>query len=55
MTARNDPKPVPVPGLPPRAPLSTPLVWAGGGVLLTATMWLGSMVALFRAVGSLFR
>lgn len=42
--------------LPPagRPPLSTPLVWAGGGVLLTGTMWLGSMIALFRAFGSLF-
>lgn len=52
MTQRND-----APALPPpdgRPPLSTPLVWAGGGVLLTGTMWLGSMVALFRAFGSLF-
>jgi hypothetical protein len=35
-------------------PLSTPLVWAWGGVLLTATMWLTSVVALFRSFGSLF-
>ena len=53
MTQRNH-----LPTAPPpagtRPPLSTPLVWAGGGVLLTATMWLGSMVALVRAVGSLF-
>lgn len=67
MTPRNHPPAVPRPALarptpaqpdhlPPagRPPLSTPLVWAGGGVLLTGTMWLGSMVALFRAFGSLF-
>ncbi len=35
-------------------PLSTPLVWVWGGVLLTLTMWLSSMVALFRSFGSLF-
>src|SRR3954462_12268273 len=32
------------------APLSTPLVWIGGGVLLTATLWLASVIALVRAV-----
>ena len=36
------------------APLSTPLVWAGGGLLLTFTFWLASAIALFRAFGSLF-
>lgn len=36
-------------------PLTTPLVWAWGGVLLTATLWLTGIIALFRGVGSLFR
>ena len=35
-------------------PALHPLIWAWGGVLLTATMWLTSMVALFRSLGSLF-
>src|SRR4051794_23220661 len=26
-------------------PLSTPLVWAGGGLLLTVTFWLASVIA----------
>ena len=47
MDRRNDPSPT-------KPPLSTPLVWAAGGVLLTVTMWLSSMVALFRSFGSLF-
>lgn len=57
MTPRNHPIPVPPPAPPPadRPPLSTPLVWAGGSVMLGATMWLSSMVALFHAFGSLFR
>jgi hypothetical protein len=40
----------------PRAEISlgTPLVWAWGGVLLTATTWLGGVIALFRSVGGLF-
>ena len=38
---------------PPPA-LYTPLVWAGGGLLLTVTVWFTGMVALFRGVGSLF-
>ena len=46
MEPRNDPVSPP--------PLSTPLVWVGGGLLLTATMWLSSIIALFRALGSLF-
>jgi hypothetical protein len=51
MDPRND---HPVPAESPPPPLSTPLVWAGGGLLLTATMWLGSMITLFRALASLF-
>ena len=39
---------------PPPPPLSTPLVWMGGGLLLTATMWLGSVIALFHALFGLF-
>ena len=40
---------------PPQPPsLSTPLVWAGGGLLLTATMWLSSVIALFHAIIGLF-
>ena len=39
---------------PPPAPLYTPLVWAGGGLLLTLTVWFTGMVALFRGIGSLF-
>lgn len=35
-------------------PLTTPLVWAWGGVLLTATTWLVGVIALFRSVGGLF-
>ena len=34
--------------------LYTPLVWAGGGLLLTVTVWFASMIALFRGIGSLF-
>ncbi len=49
MTPRNDrPDPSPPPAL------HTPLVWAGGGLLLTVTVWLTSIVALFRGFGSLF-
>ncbi len=40
---------------PPAAPsLATPLVWAGGSLLLTASTFLVSVIALFRAFGSLF-
>ena len=50
MTPRND-RPDP----PPQPPaLYTPLVWAGGGLLLTLTAWFTGMVALFRGIGSLF-
>lgn len=34
--------------------LHTPLVWAWGGALLTVTLWLTGIIALFRGVGSLF-
>lgn len=44
---RHDPKPQP-------PALYTPLVWAGGGLLLTLTVWFTGMVALFRGFGSLF-
>jgi len=50
MTPRND---RPDQQQPPPA-LHTPLVWAGGGLLLTATVWFTGMVALFRGIGSLF-
>lgn len=49
MASRND-RPAP----PPQPAVYTPLVWAGGGLLLTVTVWFTSMVALFRAFGSLF-
>lgn len=35
-------------------PLTTPLVWAWGGVLLTVTTWLVGMIAFFRSIGGLF-
>jgi hypothetical protein len=34
--------------------LYTPLVWAGGGLLLTVTVWFTGILALFRGIGSLF-
>jgi hypothetical protein len=37
-----------------RPHLGTPLIWAAGGALLTATLWLTSMIALFRSIGGLF-
>lgn len=43
----------PVEASPPPA-LHTPLVWAWGGALLTVTLWLTGMIALFRGIGSLF-
>ncbi|MBL6077557.1 hypothetical protein JMJ56_06020 [Belnapia sp. T18] len=43
-----------VTSLPVSPPLTTPLVWAWGGVLLTATTWLVGIVALFRSIGGLF-
>ncbi len=51
MTSRND---RPDQQQPPPPALHTPLVWAGGGLLLTLTVWLTGMVALFRGFGSLF-
>ncbi len=50
MTPRNgwpDPSPQP-------PALYTPLVWAGGGLLLTVTVWFTGMMALVRGIGSLF-
>lgn len=38
-----------------RYAFSTPLVWAGGGVLLTLSLWLPGMVAFFRTLAGLFR
>jgi hypothetical protein len=35
-------------------PLSTPLVWAGGGALLMLSTWLVGVVALVRAFARLF-
>jgi hypothetical protein len=51
MAPRND-RPEDSPPQPPA--LYTPLVWAGGGLLLTVTVWLTAMIALVRGVGSLF-
>ncbi len=51
MDRRNDVT-SPAPAQPPT--LATPLVWAGGSLLLTCTTFLVSIVALFRAFGSLF-
>jgi hypothetical protein len=51
MDLRNAPSPAPSPTAPP---LHTPLVWASGGLLLTATLWLTGIIALFRSIGSLF-
>jgi hypothetical protein len=39
----------------PQPSLATPLVWAWGGLLLTATLWLTGIIALFNSLGSLFR
>ncbi len=50
MTPRND-RPDPSPQPPA---LYTPLVWAGGGLLLTVTVWFTGMIALVRGIGSLF-
>jgi hypothetical protein len=53
MAPRND-RPDDDPPPPPPPALHTPLVWAGGGLLLTVTVWLSAMIALVRGVGSLF-
>ncbi len=50
MEPRNDRRPDDAP--PPA--LHTPLVWAGGGLLLTVTVWFTGILALFRGIGSLF-
>jgi hypothetical protein len=42
----------PAPGEAP--PLHTPLVWAWGSLLLTVTLWLTGMIAVFRSVISWF-
>jgi hypothetical protein len=39
---------------PPAAPLHTPLVWAWGGALLTASLSLTGMIAVVQAVIGLF-
>ena len=56
MATRNDLRPAaPTPPRRQQPPaLHTPFVWAGGGLLLTVTVWFVSMVALFRGFGSLF-
>ena len=56
MATRNDLRPAaPTPPQRQQPPaLHTPFVWAGGGLLLTVTVWFVSMVALFRGFGSLF-
>lgn len=38
----------------PAPALHTPLVWAWGGALLTASLWLTGIIALFNSLGSLF-
>ena len=38
----------------PAPALHTPLVWAWGGALLTASLWLTGIIALFHSFGSLF-
>lgn len=51
MDRRNDPAPRP----PEQRPsLATPFAWMGGSLLLTGTTFLVSVIALFRAFGSLF-
>jgi hypothetical protein len=37
----------------PPPTIATPFVWAGGSLLLMATTFLVSLIALFRAFGSL--
>ena len=49
--ARRDQPPAATPSQPP---LTTPLVWAWGGVLLTASLWLTGIIALVQSLGSLF-
>jgi len=42
------------PGAAPRHSLATPFVWVGGSLLLTATTFVVSVLALLRAFGALF-
>jgi hypothetical protein len=39
---------------PPAPALHTPLVWAWGGALLSASLGLTGLIALFNSLGSLF-
>jgi hypothetical protein len=50
MDTRNATTPLPAAA----PPLHTPLVWAWGGALLTASLWLTGIIALVRSFGSLF-
>jgi hypothetical protein len=38
----------------PSSVLGAPLLWAGGGTLLWLSLWLASVIALFRAFARLF-
>lgn len=55
--ARRDPSLAPRPASPvaspPGPPLTTPLTWAWGGVLLTVTVWLTGILALVQGCASL--
>jgi hypothetical protein len=56
MDRRNDPSPQTAqPVDAPRPGLATPFAWIGGGLLLTGTTFLVSVIALFQAFASLFR
>jgi hypothetical protein len=46
--------PAAAPAAAPRHSLATPFVWVGGSLLLTATTFVVSVIALFRAFGALF-
>jgi len=51
----SDPRNVTPPSASGEAPpLHTPLVWAWGSLLLTATLWLTGMIAVLRSVISWF-
>jgi hypothetical protein len=52
MDRRNDPPPsVPAES---RPSLATPFAWVAGGLLLTGTTFLVSVIALVRSFGALF-
>ena len=53
MDTRNA-TPLSVTPAPVQPALHTPLVWAWGGALLTASLWLTGIIALFNSLGSLF-